>query len=149
MVKIRMGECSMEKISIGKIPLGKTPIERTPILIGKTIISLKLVIGLGIFSVFFVCWKFISISTWIRRLKYFWLFHSCVNWIWLELWKKKENSCFLRHSATVWMFHVHCKRIFYNRGTFPGASRPTKLLTGVLIGTVLWQNNGRGFVFKY
>ena len=124
-VKIPVGKSSMEKISIGKIPIRKAwevP-PRTD--------------------------SFFFLTQWIQNIWFqFWLFQLNL----IELWKKLGIHVFSRmfsekfpnSSVTIWIFHAHCNLLEspYNRKNFPGASRPTKILTGVLIGTENWLSLG-------
>ena len=134
-VKIPVGKSSMKKISIGKIPVGKS--------LRSSSKDRQFFFWLNEFKIFdFTFDYFITVS-----IEFDWVVKKIKNSSFLKNVLRKISGLFCDH------LNVSCTlqppiEDHYNRENFPGASRPTKTLTGVLIGTENWLSLGRGVCCK-
>ena len=131
-MKIPVGESSMEKISIGKIPIGKS--------LRSSSKDRQFFFWLNEFKIFDFTFDyliyFITVS-----IEFDWVVKKIRNSSFLKNVLRKISGLFCDH------LNVSCTvqppiEDPYNRENFPGASRPTKTLTGVLIGTENWLSLG-------
>ena len=131
-MKIPVGESSMEKISIGKIPIGKS--------LRSSSKDRQFFFWLNEFKIFdFTFDYFITVS-----IEFDWVVKKIRNSSFLKNVLRKTSELFCDH------LNISCTlqppiEDHYNRKNFPRASRPTKTLTGVLIGTENWLSWGGEF----